>query len=176
MVIRSLNGFQNHDFVFDEILGVPYKLTSNVNELGNVVINYSSNNLDSPNYQINPSGLLSDKSIGKVIVNGEGLETKFFVNENDDHGFDVFSASFFHLSRMEEYNFTSYDEFNRFPADQSCIVKANLHVKPIIDIWALELLDSINQKFNVNYKISREFNQYCTFDIDNDPPVSSITS
>ena len=155
------------DFVFNEILGVPFKLTSDVSELSNVVINYSSNNLDSLNYQINPSGLLFENSIGEVISNGEGEETKFFSTENDDHGFDVFSASFFHLSRMEEYNFTSCDQFNRFPADQSCIVKANLHVKPLIDNWALELLNSINQKFNVNYKMSREFNQFCTFDIDN---------
>ena len=67
---------------------------------------------------------------------------------------------------MEEYNLKSYDKhedtFQKF-----FFSKTKFGKKPIVDIWCLDLLQKINNFFNVSIKSPKKFIQYCTFDIDN---------
>ena len=45
--------------------------------------------------------------------------------------------------------------------------KSKLENKPIVDIWCLDLLETLNNFFNVKISSPKVFSQYCTFDIDN---------
>ncbi|RMA57109.1 DUF7033 domain-containing protein [Ulvibacter antarcticus] len=50
--------------------------------------------------------------------------------------FDIFSASFYLLTRYEEYLPHVKDEIGRFPASESLAFKENFLNRPVVDIWA----------------------------------------
>lgn len=80
--------------------------------------------------------------------------------------FDIFSASFYLLSRYEEYLPHVKDEFERFPASESFAYQQKFIEKPVIDIWAYKLKDLFQEKFpDYNFE-KREFKLISTIDID----------
>ena len=157
------------DFIFDDLLNIDYFLTDKVSELKDVVINYSEDNLNVKNYTIRPSKILNSGYFKFPINIRNDNYFQIFSNlENScDHGFDIFSAVFYLISRMEEYNCDELDKHGRYISANSILVKNKISDKPIIDLWCFDLLKIINEKFNVNFSVGREFQQYCTFDIDN---------
>lgn len=68
-------------------------------------------------------------------------ETKgfFAVSNQSALPFDIFAASFYLLSRYEEYLPHVKDVFGRYPAKESLAYKNQFLQRPIIDIWALKL-------------------------------------
>jgi hypothetical protein len=81
--------------------------------------------------------------------------------------FDVFAASFFLLSRYEEYLPHVKDVHERFTAEQSLAFKYRFLEKPVIDIWAYKLLEKLKEKFpDYAYK-NREYTYISTIDVDN---------
>ena len=61
--------------------------------------------------------------------------------------FDVFAASFFLITRYEEYLPFMKDRYGRYPAESSIAHQNNFLQKPIIDIWALDLYNAISERF-----------------------------
>lgn len=81
--------------------------------------------------------------------------------------FDIFAASFYLISRYEEYLPHVRDVHERFTAEQSFAFKYRFLEKPVIDIWAFKLLEKLKEKFpNFEYK-TRDYNFISTIDIDN---------
>lgn len=81
--------------------------------------------------------------------------------------FDVFAASFFLLSRYEEYLPHVRDVHERFTAEQSVAFKYRFLEKPVIDIWAYMLLEKLKEKFpEFTYK-ERRYQFISTIDVDN---------
>lgn len=81
--------------------------------------------------------------------------------------FDIFSASFYLISRYEEYLPQVRDKHERFSAKESLAFKNGFLEKPVIDILAFKLLKALQEKFpEYKYK-SRKYKFISTIDIDN---------
>ncbi|WP_139958414.1 polysaccharide deacetylase family protein [Flavicella sediminum] len=61
--------------------------------------------------------------------------------------FDVFAASFYLLTRYEEYLPHVQDALERFPAEESLAFKNDFLEKPVIDIWAYALKEELQLRF-----------------------------
>ncbi|MCF4102251.1 hypothetical protein L1I30_11280 [Gillisia sp. M10.2A] len=86
-------------------------------------------------------------------------ETKCFfaVSENSDLPFDVFAASFYLLSRYEEYLPHVKDAFGRFPAGESLAFQEDFLTSPVVDIWAYKFKQLLIYKFTDIEFTPREF-------------------
>ena len=81
--------------------------------------------------------------------------------------FDIFAASFYLISRYEEYLPHVKDIHGRYTAEQSLAFKKGFLEKPVVDIWAYKFLKVLKEKFpEYNYK-KRTYNYISTIDIDN---------
>ena len=81
--------------------------------------------------------------------------------------FDIFAASFYLITRYEEYLPHVKDVHGRYTAEQSLAYKHHFLEKPVVDIWAYKLLEALKEKFpDYDYK-KREYQFISTIDIDN---------
>ena len=91
----------------------------------------------------------------------------FSVGKTSTIPFDIFAASFYLISRYEEYLPYVQDEFERFPASESLAFKHEFLKKPLIDIWAFKFLSYLQEKFPVYEYKTRKFEFVSTIDVDN---------
>jgi hypothetical protein len=95
----------------------------------------------------------------------DGLKIPFAVADSVLR-FDVFAASFYFLSRYEEYVSTERDQHSRFEGKSSLAFRNGFLERPIIDEWAYKIADLIKDAFP-NFQIKkREFKYIPTLDID----------
>lgn len=80
--------------------------------------------------------------------------------------FDVLRATFFHLSREEEYTAFEADSHNRFSASLSALGKANELQTPWIDVWAKQFRVKLQALFPTLEFNPPSFEKRATFDID----------
>ncbi len=81
--------------------------------------------------------------------------------------YDIFAASFYLISRYEEYLPHVKDAHGRYTAEQSMAYKYRFLEKPVVDIWAYKLLKALKEKFpDYEYK-NRSYEFISTVDIDN---------
>jgi len=95
-------------------------------------------------------GLLTQQGFETIdIVVKEWDSTKCFFSVSDKSAlpFDIFSASFYLLSRYEEYLPHVKDAMGRFPATESIAFQENFLQDPVIDIWAYKLKDLLISVF-----------------------------
>ncbi len=81
--------------------------------------------------------------------------------------FDIFAASFYLISRYEEYLPHVKDIHERFTAEQSLAYKFRFLDKPVIDIWAFKLREKLQEKFPDYVFPERKYTYTSTIDIDN---------
>ena len=81
--------------------------------------------------------------------------------------FDIFAASFYLITRYEEYLPHVKDIHERFTAEQSLAFKNGFLEKPVVDIWAYKLLEKLQEKFPEYEYQKREYQFISTIDIDN---------
>lgn len=80
--------------------------------------------------------------------------------------FDVFAASFYLLSRYEEYVLETFDIHNRFKAEHSLAYQNNFLQLPLVDHWANELGKTINHYFKHIQFQNNTYKAIHTFDVD----------
>src|SRR5574344_375204 len=79
-------------------------------------------------------------------------------NNDSEFPFDIFAASFYFVSRYEEYLPFRQDEHGRFPANESFLYKHKLLLKPLVNIWANLLKKKLIERYpNIQFK-ERKFN------------------
>ncbi len=126
-------------------------------------INYSVERITANECWIQPYGLLSETGISQQpisIFEYAGLKC-FFAGEGDI-SFDIFSASFYLLSRYEEYLPHELDEYGRYAHTNSIAYKKNFLDIPLVNLWIMEI-----QKILPGWKPApREFVFIPTYDID----------
>lgn len=83
-----------------------------------------------------------------------------------DFPFDLFAASFFCLSRYEEYLPHITDKHGRFQASQSLAFKNGFHLSAVVDRWAIMVADKLRELFPDEQIPQRNFDCENTFDID----------
>ncbi len=157
------------DVVFQQILGFEVALTNQTKNLDGVVINYSNQNLKVNSFKIIPEGLLNSEVVYSKVDNVKKHHRDLIqIFSNDDHfGFDIFSAVFFLVTRMEEYHSKDLDSHLRFKYSNSILFQHDVLDSPIIDIWAFNLMNELNCFFNQKLSVNRKYNRSLTVDVDN---------
>ncbi len=138
-------------------------------EFRGVKINYSGENFSFDVFQIMPHGLLEETSISDYQPTCFlWQEEKAFFATVGDLPFDIFAASFFLLSRYEEYGAHEKDDYGRYAPTNSLAYKEGFLNKPLINIWLSHLVKILQTKFpNENWQpILSTFRFIPTYDID----------
>ena len=113
--------------------------------------------------------LLFEQGISDIDVNvtmWDDVPCFFKAGNKSIIPFDIFAASFYLLSRYEEYLPHVKDEFDRFPATESLAFKHHFLEDPVVDIWALKLKKLLQEKFENIAFGKREFKAVSTIDVD----------
>ncbi len=84
-------------------------------------------------------------------------EPVFFKIDQSDIPFDIFAASFYLLSRYEEYLIHEKDTHERYNYKNSLLIQHNLLNKPIIEIWIEKFKDTLKARFPDLEFQAREF-------------------
>jgi hypothetical protein len=157
------------DLILRDILGLSCEIVTDKRKLRkNPVINYSSENIPG-SFKISPDTLLFETGIkSREIVVGEWKSLPvFFQSKGDsDIPFDIFAASFFLVSRYEEYLEFDPDEFGRFKASSSLSFKNGFLTRPVINLWARELAKSLIVRFQTMAFKKNTYKALLTIDID----------
>ena len=94
------------DLIFNEILGLSWQIISDRRKLGKgIIINYS-NEVIPGSFKLFPARLLFEQGIKKqdiLVGNWKELPVFFETPEDSDLPFDIFAATFYLVSRYEEY-------------------------------------------------------------------------
>ena len=152
------------DLLFKELLGTDYIF---IDDISLCHFNYSK---DSGGLcHILPHGLLSEKNIRPDIqVVFENIDNQWFMFRTNDASktpFDVFAASFYLVSRYEEYMPYEADDHNRFSARFSCLTQNDLLEEPLINKWALYIKNIFSSSTDLRF-IPRKFEFLSTIDVD----------
>ncbi|RZL18718.1 MAG: hypothetical protein EOO96_26815, partial [Pedobacter sp.] len=158
------------NFIFREVLVCDFEFTSIASDFINSnypKISYANLPLGDELF-FNSTSLLTNHTIEPVEI----IETFFgdqrvpFAVENSALPFDIFAASFYFLSRYEEYLPFEADEHNRFPAEKSLQHKLDILKTPVVDGWALILKNILLKKYPSLTFGKRKFTFIPTIDVD----------
>ncbi|MBS1654670.1 MAG: polysaccharide deacetylase family protein, partial [Bacteroidetes bacterium] len=89
-----------------------------------------------------------------------------FFKTDGDLGFDIFAATFYLLSRYEEYLPHQKDEYDRYAHKNSLAYKEGFLNQPLINVWLQNLRVLLKNKFPDSPLPEPEFNFIPTYDID----------
>jgi hypothetical protein len=154
-----------------ELLGGDLDFTCNRDEAISAaipLINYSASPVPGA-VNVCPAGLLEQENIAPQSASiefHEGLPVLFRSIATDDPGFDLFAASFYMLSRYEEYLPHSKDRHGRFPFSESLAFAYGLAMEPLVELWAGVLRNTIKLKYPHVVFPDRQFTFLPTIDID----------
>lgn len=150
--------------------GVEVKLTSSSTEFykyGGPKINYSSKRFSNDEFLICPIGLLFQNNItSQKITCSEWDGLKMFFQTKGDIPFDFFSASFYLLSRYEEYLPHKKDIYGRFAHEESIAFKEEFLQLPLVNLWQQKFWELLQQKFAIVQMPQSSFSFQPTYDID----------
>jgi len=111
---------------------------------------------------VRSNALLFENGLSDIDINVQqwGNTKGFFATgERSDLPFDIFAASFYLLSRYEEYLPHVKDDYGRFLATESLAFEHKFLNQPVVDIWAYKLKDVLQERFpeynfpNRNYTV-----------------------
>jgi hypothetical protein len=157
------------DLILNEILGLSWEIVTDKRKLGkSPVINYSDEKL-AGSFTISPVALLFETGVRPqevTVSDWKSLPVFFQASKDADFPFDIFAASFYLVSRYEEYLQFRPDEYGRFTSSGSLAFKYGFLNIPVVDLWAKELAKSIVKKFQTLTFKRNEYKAVLTFDID----------
>ena len=104
-------------------------------------------------------GGIEDYPIG--VVEWSGIPCFFQTAEHKPIACDLLAASFYLLTRYEEYLPHVSDEHGRFPAAQSLGARHGFLTLPVVDLWAQRLLGLLTEQFG-DLKAQKNVYHYCS--------------
>lgn len=138
--------------ILTRILDIPVSFTTTVEEFiahDSLKLSYTKQPLSHELF-IKSHELLFEQGLSDVEINmHEWEDTKCFFPTNDKSiiPYDIFAATFYLLSRFEEYLPHVKDDYGRFTAEESLAFKHNFLHKPVVDIWALKFKLLLQEQF-----------------------------
>lgn len=158
--------------LFGGIIGLNVSITADEEEFKNSPlpkINYSLKNLPD-SLHISPHTILFDYGIKDFLVEVHSNDTylKYFFKTNSGPiPFDILGASFWLLSRYEEYLPFKANKYNVFDYRSSLAWQNDFLDKPLVNIWCHQLKQLLKEKYpELEFK-QKEFKTITTIDIDN---------
>ena len=156
---------------FTRILQIPVQFTTKVEEFiahNGLKLSYSKQPLGNEIF-IRSNDLLFEQGINDVeIIIGKWDDVVCFFQTRQAATipFDIFAATFYLLSRYEEYLPHVKDYFDRFPVEESLAYQHDFLDKPLIDIWAYKFKLLLKEKFSEYQFLERKFEAISTVDVD----------
>ncbi len=142
------------EFIFQRLLGLKVTYVSDKDKMltsHRPSINYSTQAISSKEIFIPAHPLLSQENITKQEIHiKKGMSLPYFFEldiNGSDLPFDLFSMTFYLLSRYEEYLPFEKDQHGRFSAFQSIAFQGGFLKLPLIDLWVQKLKKILEHKF-----------------------------
>ncbi len=158
------------DFIGKELTGQAFQLTNRMIEFRDYPgprINYSNETVVDGEIRLEPCSLLFKSGIVQQAVDCfEVSGYKAFFRTNGDFPFDIFAATFYLLSRYEEYLPHKKDMYGRFAHENSLAYREGLLGKPLINIWLQNFEQALKVKFPSFTIHHSPFTFLPTYDID----------
>lgn len=131
-------------------------------------INYSDSRISDDEFLLTPASLLFEKDITpqQIIMMEHNNRKAFFGISNSDYPFDVFAATFYLLSRYEEYLPYKLDEYGRFAHTNSLAFKEGFLNEPLVNYWLIDFQKALQNKFPNLQFAQQKFKYIPTYDID----------
>jgi len=160
------------DLILDKILHAEYELTEDQNEFRNhpgARISYGTQPVSDELFFYSDH-LLFEKGIEDQqisVFEWEGNKAFFATHPKYIFPFDPFAASFYLVSRYEEYLPHIRDAHDRYTTTESLAYQKNFLQKPLINIWAKKIKEVIQQRYPQEAFGNTEYKYISTIDIDN---------
>jgi len=138
--------------VLTRILGISIDFTTKIETFiahNEVKMSYVKQPLGDE-FSVRSHDLLFEQGIGEVefsIQKWDNTPCFFPTGEKSSIPYDIFAASFYMLSRYEEYLPYVKDEHGRYTAEESLAFKNDFLTTPVVDIWAHKFLEIILERF-----------------------------
>lgn len=159
--------------IFGEILGIEFKLTTDAEKLEDFIgpkFNYSQQVIDKEIF-IYAHDILLERGIHAQNIEhikfGEDLVPFAHHHPTSLFPFDLFAASFYMVSRYEEYLPFTPDKHGRFPAKESIANRLGFLEKPVVNFWAKALFARLTEDYPLlESKPIYQYDFIPTYDID----------
>lgn len=138
--------------LFGKILGLEFTLTTKIEEFikhTGPKITYTTKPLQNE-FFIESHALLFETEVRAqevIVKKWDDLPVFFNTTRSNAMPFDIFAASFYLLTRYEEYLPFKADQHGRFPATSSLAYKHEFLHLPLVDKWARKWLETLKQRF-----------------------------
>jgi len=157
------------EVILGDILGLSWEIVTDKRKLGkSPVINYSTEEING-SFRIIPDNLLFETGVRNYdlsVTEWKGLPVFFQTAAGSDLPFDIFAASFFLISRYEEYLEFEPDDYGRFRASSSFAFRNGFLSRPVIDLWVKEMAKTMLLKFrNLAFR-RNDYKSLLTIDLD----------
>ncbi|WP_370391858.1 polysaccharide deacetylase family protein [uncultured Winogradskyella sp.] len=134
------------------ILGVKVAFTSKIEDFiahDSLKMSYTKQPLSNELF-VRSHTLLFEQGLSDIeikVQQWDNTKAFFSTGERSDLPFDIFAASFYLLSRYEEYLPHVKDDYGRFMAKESLAYKNKFLNQPVVDIWAYKLKALLKERF-----------------------------
>jgi len=156
---------------FDSLIRTPYNITTDeavFRDYNGPKLNYSTTDFPGVKLQVIPSRLLVENDIRhqNLYVSRWNQLDIFYATDKGSLPFDIFSATFYLVSRYEEYLLKKSDEHKRFPHKNSLAHKNYFLDRPLVNLWAEELKKIILTEYPAISFSENKYSFIPTIDID----------
>ncbi|MBS1668739.1 MAG: hypothetical protein JST58_15285 [Bacteroidetes bacterium] len=158
------------DFFSKELFDDPIEITTDKNKFiasEKPKINYSDAPYSEKEFYIKPVHLLFETGVQNQPIDCFELNFhKAFYQSEGDFPFDIFAASFYLLTRYEEYLPHEQDEYGRYAHTNALAYKEHFLHLPLVNIWLGEWKQALKNKFPT-LLFKRSFFRFIpTYDLD----------
>ncbi|WP_038527235.1 polysaccharide deacetylase family protein [Formosa agariphila] len=134
------------------ILGIPVSFTTTIEEFiahDSCKMSYTKQPLGKEVF-VRSHDLLFEQGLSDPDLNvnrWEDTKCFFFNGDKSAIAYDIFAASFYLLSRYEEYLPHVKDEYGRYEAHESLAYRYKFLKQPVVDIWAYKFLEVLKANY-----------------------------
>ncbi|WP_370477885.1 polysaccharide deacetylase family protein [Tamlana flava] len=134
------------------ILGIEVSFTTQIEEFiahDSLKMSYTTKQLGNE-FFVKSHDILFEQGLSDLDIHihrWENTKCFFHTGEKSAIPFDIFSASFYLLSRYEEYLPHLKDDYGRFTAKESLAYKEGFLHQPVVDIWAYKFKAALQKQF-----------------------------
>ena len=158
------------DFIGNELIGKPFQITDKKQEFLAYTgsrINYSTVKFTDDEFHLHPHSLLLEQGIKPQAIDCFELNGyKAFFKTEGNLPFDIFAATFYLLSRYEEYLPHQKDMYGRYAHENSLAFKEGFLNLPLVNVWLEYFKNALQLKFSNFKSRSSNFELIPTYDID----------
>ncbi|MGC6470465.1 MAG: polysaccharide deacetylase family protein [Flavobacteriales bacterium] len=156
--------------IFETLCKIKYEVTTDelrFNTHDGPKINYSNQKFDTE-FLIKPIGLLHEEgiSVQEIIISKWQELPIFYKSSEEEIPFDIFSATFFLVSRYEEYLPHIKDHHGRYTAEESIAYKYQFLDKPLVNQWIKAFKNILLNRFKTIKFPEQKFSFQSTIDVD----------